>query len=70
MNYIVLFQVKLACELRMPLFIHEREAHKELVDVLNKYKSNLPAVVIHCFTGDSAQAATYLKLGCYIGLTG
>lgn len=63
-------QVVLACELRKPLFIHEREAHKEVVEVLEKHRGRLPPVVIHCFTGDATMAATYLKHGCYIGLTG
>lgn len=63
-------QVSLACSLKKPLFIHERDAHKEVLEVLRKYKDHLPAVVIHCFTGDASQAAAYLKEGCYIGLTG
>ncbi|KAG7161741.1 3'-5' ssDNA/RNA exonuclease TatD-like [Homarus americanus] len=63
-------QVSLACELRKPLFVHERDAHKEVLEVLGKYKGRLPAVVIHCFTGDATQATAYLKEGCYIGLTG
>ncbi|XP_071514321.1 3'-5' ssDNA/RNA exonuclease TatD isoform X1 [Panulirus ornatus] len=63
-------QVSLACELRKPLFVHERDAHKELLEVLGKHKGRLPPVVIHCFTGDATQAAAYLEEGCYIGLTG
>ncbi|XP_069178005.1 3'-5' ssDNA/RNA exonuclease TatD isoform X2 [Procambarus clarkii] len=63
-------QVSLACELRKPLFVHERDAHKEVLEILKKYKGRLPSVVIHCFTGDTAQASAYLKEGCYIGLTG
>ena len=69
-NYEWIFQVSLACSLKKPLFIHERDAHKEVLEVLRKYKSHLPSVVIHCFTGDASQAAAYLKEGCYIGLTG
>lgn len=60
----------MACTLKKPLFIHERDAHKEVLEVLGKYKGRLPPVVIHCFTGDASQAAAYLKEGCYIGLTG
>lgn len=63
-------QVALACEVQKPLFIHEREAHSEVLEVLGRYKSRLPAVVIHCFTGDAQQARTYLNMGAYIGLTG
>lgn len=63
-------QVSMACELRKPLFIHERDAHKEVLEVLGRHKDRLPPVVIHCFTGDTTMAAAYLKHGCYIGLTG
>ncbi|MCL4128499.1 UNVERIFIED_CONTAM: hypothetical protein GTU68_037758 [Idotea baltica] len=63
-------QVQLACEMKKPLFIHEREAHSELMSILKRHKNKLPPVVIHCFTGDSGQAKAYLDFGCYIGLTG
>jgi len=63
-------QVELACKLGKPLFLHERDAHEDLVNILLKYKDRLPACVIHCFTGTKEQATKYLQLGCYIGLTG
>ena len=65
-----IFQIKLACEVQKPLFLHERDAHAEMVELLTRYKSQLPICVIHCFTGTKEQAITYLSLGCYIGLTG
>ena len=34
-------QVKLAEELNMPLFLHEREAHEDLVKILEKYPKSL-----------------------------
>uniref|UniRef100_T1J039 Deoxyribonuclease TATDN1 n=1 Tax=Strigamia maritima TaxID=126957 RepID=T1J039_STRMM len=63
-------QVELACRLKMPLFVHERDAHEALLAVLDKYKARLPSVVIHCFTGTREEAVKYLELGFYIGLTG
>ncbi|KUF64290.1 RNA 3'-terminal phosphate cyclase [Phytophthora nicotianae] len=47
-------QVALACELKMPLFVHEREAHEALVEVLQPFVESgvLPPTVVHCFTGD------------------
>ncbi|KAF2351858.1 TatD family [Trinorchestia longiramus] len=62
-------QVELACSLKKPLIIHERDAHSEVVAVLRRYASRLPPTVIHCFTGDSTSAKAYLELGCYIGIT-
>jgi len=63
-------QVELACKLGKPLFLHERDAHDVMVGILQRYLDRLPACVIHCFTGTKEQAAKYLQLGCYIGLTG
>lgn len=63
-------QVQLACLLKKPLFLHERDAHTQLVAILDKYKEHLPPAVIHCFTGTREEAQAYLALGLYIGLTG
>lgn len=63
-------QVELACKLGKPLFLHERDAHDTMVEILTKNLDRLPACVIHCFTGTKEQALKYLELGCYIGLTG
>ncbi|KAJ9579557.1 hypothetical protein L9F63_004742 [Diploptera punctata] len=63
-------QVRLACELGKPLLLHERDAHQDLLDILNKYKDRLPSIVIHCFTGTCEQAQNYLEMGMYLGMTG
>ncbi|KFD51531.1 hypothetical protein M514_07581 [Trichuris suis] len=63
-------QVQLACKLKKPLFVHEREAHEALVAILKKYEGQLREVVIHCFTGTMEEAKAYLDMGFYIGLTG
>lgn len=62
-------QVELACELSLPLFLHERDAHKRFVEILSNYKSKTKAVV-HCFTGTEQELKTYLDMGFYIGITG
>ena len=63
-------QVKLADELDMPLFLHEREAHEDLVKILSKYPDMCEKACVHCFTGTKEEAEKYLELGCYIGVTG
>nr|CAG4637855.1 EOG090X080R [Chydorus sphaericus] len=63
-------QVQLACEVGKPLFLHERDAHEDMVRILSKFKEKLPPAVLHCFTGTSAQALKYIEMGLYIGLTG
>eukprot|EP00980_Cylindrotheca_fusiformis_P019716 scaffold6886_cov106-Cylindrotheca_fusiformis.AAC.5 len=68
-------QVKLACELQKPLFLHEREAHADLIRVLDEVREEqhqglLPPIVVHCFTGTQAEALEYIQRGYYIGFTG
>lgn len=63
-------QVQLACEVGKPLFLHERDAHDDMVRILGKFKDRMPPAVLHCFTGTTAQALKYLEMGLYIGLTG
>ena len=69
-------QVALAVELKLPLFLHEREAHDDLISVLDEFqlagdeRQQLPPIVVHCFTGTSDEAAEYIQRGYYIGFTG
>lgn len=64
-------QMRLAIELKKPVFLHERAAGDDFVMVLNKFPAeSLPRLCVHCFTGDTAEVKRYLNLGCYIGITG
>lgn len=65
-----IFQIELAIELNKPLFIHERDAHEDLLQILDEFKGKLPPILVHCFTGSSEHALAYLDKGFYIGLTG
>lgn len=63
-------QLELAVDLRMPVFLHEREASRDFGDILQRYRDHLPAAVVHCFTSDAAALARYLEMDCHIGVTG
>lgn len=63
-------QVKLAEELNMPLFLHDREAYTDFAKILGKHRKIAKKSVVHCFTGTKYEAEDYLDLGCYIGVTG
>ena len=63
-------QIQLACELKKPLFLHERDAHQRFVEILKSYQNQLDKVVVHCFTGNGHELKAYLDLGFYIGITG
>ncbi|MEJ2174051.1 MAG: TatD family hydrolase [bacterium] len=63
-------QLELACELGKPLFLHSRDAHPRLADLLRAYRDRLPRAVAHCFTGERDELHAYLDLDLYIGITG
>lgn len=67
---IFLKQLDLAGELNLPLIIHCRMAHEDLLEILASCKSFKLRGVIHCFTGSPEQAKRYLDMGFHIGLNG
>ena len=60
----------LAVELKLPVFLHERDANQRLLDILRDYRDHLSAAVVHCFTGEQAALFSYLDLDLHIGITG
>lgn len=63
-------QLQLACELKLPLFLHERDAHQRFLEILTPYRPQLSAAVVHCFTGSAAALKAYLEWDLHIGITG
>lgn len=63
-------QVGLACELQLPLFLHERDAHEDFLRILTEPADRLPPAVVHCFTGERDALMAYIEAGTYIGITG
>tara|TARA_R110002073_G_scaffold225022_5_gene385325 strand:- start:16956 stop:17750 length:795 start_codon:yes stop_codon:yes gene_type:complete len=63
-------QVELASELAMPLFLHERDARDDQLEILSRHRASFGKAVIHCFTGDAETLRAYLGLDLYIGITG
>lgn len=63
-------QISLALELKLPIIIHDREAHKDIMDIIKAEKADSVGGVFHCFTGSVEMAREVLDLGFYIGLGG
>jgi TatD DNase family protein len=63
-------QLGLAAELRLPVFVHDREAHEDLLALLKRYRDRLVGAVVHCFTGERRELHAYLDLDMHIGITG
>jgi TatD DNase family protein len=60
-------QLALAETLNMPVYLHERDASKDMLAILSEYSVK---GVLHCFTGDKLSLQSYLEKGLYIGVTG
>ncbi|ETL79807.1 hypothetical protein L917_19637 [Phytophthora nicotianae] len=69
-------QLSMACALKKPLFLHERLAHEDFIQLIDeaKQKANgyFPPAVVHCFTGNEDELKAYIARGddWYIGITG
>ncbi len=62
-------QLDLAHELNLPIIVHDRDAHRETLDMLKGWPGERRGV-IHCFSGDYALARQCLDLGFFISFTG
>ena len=63
-------QICLAKELKLPLIFHDREAHKDIMDIIKAEKADAVGGVFHCFTGSVEMAREVLDMGFYIALGG
>eukprot|EP01114_Cavostelium_apophysatum_P013470 TRINITY_DN3270_c0_g1_i1.p1 TRINITY_DN3270_c0_g1~~TRINITY_DN3270_c0_g1_i1.p1 ORF type:complete len:238 (+),score=65.53 TRINITY_DN3270_c0_g1_i1:587-1300(+) len=62
--------IQLAIDLKKPMFLHERDAHESFVKILEKYRSQLGKVIVHCFTGEAKEVKKYVDMDLHIGFTG
>merc|ERR1740124_847568 len=71
------FQLALAKEYDLPLFLHERLACRDLLDAIDgvfppssQSSSPPPPILVHCFTGSPSECREYVERGYYISLSG
>lgn len=64
-------QMELAIKHQMPLMIHSRNAHKEIVETLSYNQGHHMTGVFHCFTGTAEEAKELLQFdGFMLGIGG
>ena len=61
-------QMELARELKMPVIIHERDAHDDAMRIVKEFKD--VTGVFHCYSGSAEMARQLVNMGWYIGFTG
>ena len=62
-------QLALAQELGLPVVIHDREAHDDILQSLLRFKGKITGVM-HCFSGSKEMAQQCLELGFIISFNG
>jgi len=69
-------QIELAKELGLPLIVHDRDAHRDILDILAKAPDPAASAgggragVMHCFSGDDEMARSCVELGFYVSFAG
>ena len=64
-------QIAIARDADLPLIFHHRDAFEDFAAILRDEWQPGMRGVVHCFTGDTAQARTYVEeFGLYLGIGG
>ena len=63
-------QIDLARQLKLPVIVHDREAHGEVMDIFKKTRIKEVGGVLHSFSGSAEMALECIKLGLYISISG
>ena len=63
-------QIRLAGELGLPVIVHDRDAHQDVLDTLVAEGAAAHGVVIHCFSGDYAFGQACVDAGFYVSFSG
>jgi len=62
--------IGLAREVKLPVVVHDRDAHRETLSILREEKAFEVGGVIHCFSGDFVMASKCFDMGFYISIPG
>ena len=63
-------QLALAKELELPVIIHDREAHGDIMDIMRRDGPFPAGGVIHCYSGSWEMAGEFMAMGFYISIAG
>jgi TatD DNase family protein len=63
-------QIDMAMDLGLPLIIHDRQAHREVYEILQRKGNGKHKGVIHCFSGDLDLAVAFIGMGFHISVPG
>jgi TatD DNase family protein len=62
-------QIRLAGELELPIVVHDREAHNDVLEMLRRFGKDSKGI-LHCFSGDLSMAEEVIEMGYLISIAG
>jgi len=62
--------IGMAKELKLPIIIHDRDAHEDTLKIVKEEKANEVGGVFHCYSGSWEMAKEVMKLGFYMAIGG
>ncbi len=68
-KYFFAEQLKLAKKHHLPILLHIRRSHGDVLGLLKQHKFNLGGIA-HSFSGGEQEAVAFIKLGFKLGITG
>lgn len=63
-------QIRLARQLQLPIVIHNRDAHQDIITILREEKAEEVGGIMHCFSGSWETAKMALDMNFYISFGG
>jgi TatD DNase family protein len=63
-------QIQLAKALKLPVIIHNREAHADSMEIIESEDISSIGGVFHCFSGSYEMAEKLLEMGLYLSVAG
>lgn len=67
---VFLAQINIAKELGLPIIIHDRDAHGDVLEIVKKEKAGINGGVFHAFSGSTEMAIEVIKEGFYVSIGG
>ena len=61
-------QVEIAMEHDLPIVVHDRNAHKDVMEILTELAPK--KIVFHCYSGDYTMSQKIIEMGWHISFTG
>jgi len=64
------WHLQTAADLGLPVVVHCRDAFDQTIEQISRYRHQISAIVLHCFTGTLHQAREAMELGLYLSFSG